>query len=108
MTKRSSLSLAAMIAASVLALNAPGAIAQTAETQRGTPGVDVDIGKNASNGGLPGVEMNVGKDGDQKNLPADTRQLGAGPDASSNANADAKADATADMPKDRAARKDRN
>lgn len=53
------LSMAALVAASSLALHAFAA---------GVPGVDVDVGKNASDKGLPGVEMNVGKDGDQKNI----------------------------------------
>ena len=90
MNKRtSSLSIAAVLAASALALHAPGAAAadygtkstaQSAETQRGVPGVDVDVGKNASDKGMPGVEMNVGKDGDQKNVNTDTNKLGASSD----------------------------
>ena len=104
----STLSIAAVLAASALALHAPMAnaadyggkssAATSAETQRGVPGVDVDVGKNASDKGLPGVEMNVGKDGDQKNLDSDTNTLGAGADTKTH---DAK-------PKAKAMRKDRN
>lgn len=68
MKRTSAFSIAALVAASAMAFHAPGAFAQTAETQRGVPGVDVDVGKNASDKGLPGVEMNIGKDGDQKNM----------------------------------------
>lgn len=93
MKKRTSiLSVAAVLAASTLALQSPAVIAagdtastsgeintsQSAETQRGVPGVDVDLGNNASDRGLPGVEMNVGRDGDQNNV--DTTTLGAGAD----------------------------
>ena len=89
MNKRvTSLSIAAMLAASAFAVQAQGNTyssnnnntAQSAETQRGVPGVDVDIGKNASNSGLPGVEMNAGAQGDQKNMNTDTKTLGAGSD----------------------------
>jgi len=103
--RTSILSIAAIVAASTLALHAPLAAAadkaaadkagQTAETKRGVPGVDVDVGKNASDRGLPGVEMNVGKDGDQKNLDG-TNKLGAG------------ADTKADVQKTAPARKDKN
>jgi len=83
--KRSNLlSIAAVVAASAFALHAPVASAADtstkAETQKGVPGVDVDVGKNASDKGLPGVEMNIGKDGNQKNVKKDTHTLGAGSD----------------------------
>lgn len=75
------LSIAAILSAPVLAQQAPSSsttpsTAQSAETQRGVPGVDVDVGKNASDRGVPGVEMNAGRDGDQKNI--NTGTLGAG------------------------------
>ena len=89
--KRTSLfSIAAVVAASAFALHAP--IASAADNQKGVPGVDVDVGKNASDKGVPGVEMNVGKDGDQKNINKDgtrknTRALGAGSDTTVDTNA---------------------
>lgn len=81
MNKRTStLSIAAVFAASVLALQAPiaGAAGDTASSsaQQGVPGVEMNVGENASDRGLPGVEMNVGAQGDQSNI--DTRTLGAG------------------------------
>ncbi|HET8745568.1 MAG TPA: hypothetical protein VFM98_08180 [Ramlibacter sp.] len=91
MNKRTSiLSIAAAIAASALVLEAPSVIAagdtadagasgyssQSANAQSGVPGVEANVGSNASDRGLPGVEMNVGRDGDQNN----TATLGAGPD----------------------------
>lgn len=60
--RKSLLSLAAVAAASLLAVHAPIAGAQD---KAGVPGV---VGKNANDGGVPGVELNVGKDGDQKNV----------------------------------------
>ena len=75
--------------ASLFALQAPVAGAQTTTDQRGVPGVEANVGKNASDRGLPGVEMNVGRDGDQNNVDIGrngdqrnigTRSLGAGPD----------------------------
>ena len=102
----STLSIAAVLAASALVLQAPVAsaadydskssAAPSAETQAGVPGVDVDVGKNASDKGLPGVEMNAGKDGDQQNLNTETNKLGASSDMNS------------DGTKHKAARKDRN
>lgn len=90
MNKRNStLSIAAVLAASVLALQAPIAGAQSSSGQQGVPGVEVNVGDNASDRGLPGVEMNVGRDGDQNNVDigrngdqnnVDTRALGAGAD----------------------------
>ena len=86
-TRNSTFSIAAILAASVLALQAPVANAQTTD-QRGVPGVEANVGKNASDRGLPGVEMNVGRDGDQNNVDIGrngdqrnlgTRSLGAGP-----------------------------
>jgi hypothetical protein len=56
------LSLAAVAAASLLAVHAPVA------TAAGVPGVEANVGKNANDGGVPGVELNIGKDGDQKNV----------------------------------------
>ena len=94
--KRTSLfSIAAVVAASAFALHAPIAsaadnTAQSTDTKKGAPGVDVDVGKNASDKGLPGVEMNVGKDGDQKNINKDnksTSTLGAGSDKTVDTNA---------------------
>ncbi len=81
--RNTGLSLAAVLAASVLALQAPiaGAADNTATSQsgdQGVPGVELNVGDNASDRGLPGVEMNVGRDGDQNNI--DTRELGAGAD----------------------------
>lgn len=85
MTKRhSNLSLAAVFAASVLAWQVPQAIAagdNASAGQQGVPGVEVNVGNDASDRGLPGVEMNVGRQGDQDNM--DTRTLGAGTDAGS-------------------------
>lgn len=88
--KRTSLLSIAAVVASAFALHAPIAsaadnAAQSTDTKKGVPGVDVDVGKNASDKGLPGVEMNVGKDGDQKNInkdqtKKDTRTLGANSD----------------------------
>lgn len=98
MNKRNStISISAVLAASFLALHAPvvgaagntanadtnASTAQSSDSQRGVPGVDVDIGSNASDRGLPGVEVNVGRDGDQNNL--DTRSMGASGDAAVNA-----------------------
>ncbi|MBC5782620.1 hypothetical protein H8N03_06660 [Ramlibacter sp. USB13] len=95
MNKRNvSLSVAAVLAASVMALQSPLATAagntassdtstsqsQSASNQNGVPGVEMNVGSNASDRGLPGVEMNIGRDGDQKNI--DTRTLGAGSDDS--------------------------
>ncbi len=97
MNKRNStLSIAAVLAASVLALQAPIAgaadnTASSADNGRGVPGVEVDVGRNASDRGLPGVEMNIGRDGDQNNVDigrngdqrnVDTSTLGAGADTS--------------------------
>lgn len=87
---------AAVLAASVLALQAPvagaaGNTAQSADSQGGVPGVELNVGDNASDRGLPGVEMNVGRDGDQNNVDigrngdqnnVDTSTLGAGADTS--------------------------
>lgn len=87
------LSIAAALGASALALQMPMATAadysassgtnttaQASDTNNGVPGVDLDVGKNASDRGLPGVELNAGRDGDQQNIGNDTRTLGAGPD----------------------------
>lgn len=97
MTKRNTtLSIAAVLAASAFVLQAPVAgaagnsaaasgsanTAQSADAQ-GIPGVEVNVGDNASDRGLPGVEMNVGAQGDQDNLDqngVNTRTLGAGAD----------------------------
>ena len=88
MTRHSTFSVAAILAASVLALQAPVASAQTTTDQRGVPGVEANVGKNASDRGLPGVEMNVGRQGDQNNVDigrngdqrnVNTQSLGAGP-----------------------------
>lgn len=82
MNKRNTtLSIAAVFAASVLALQAPiaGAQSTSAESnssQQGVPGVEMNVGENASDRGLPGVEMNAGAQGDQNNV--DTSTLGAG------------------------------
>lgn len=84
MNKRNSaLSVAAVVAASVFALHsqvagAAGETDKSASGQQGVPGVELNVGDNASDRGLPGVEMNVGRDGDQKNI--DTQTLGAGSD----------------------------
>ena len=79
MNKRTStLSIAAVFAASVLALQSPIAGAQDnasdSSAQQGVPGVEMNVGENASDRGLPGVEMNVGAQGDQNNI--DTRTMG--------------------------------
>ncbi|HYE40105.1 MAG TPA: hypothetical protein VEB23_09255 [Ramlibacter sp.] len=95
MNKRNTtLSIAAVFAASVLALQSPiaGAAgdtsasadstttsAQASDSQPGIAGTEVNVGQNASDSGLPGVEMNVGAQGDQNNV--DTSTLGAGPDS---------------------------
>jgi hypothetical protein len=80
---RPTLSIAAVLAASVLALQAPvaGAADNTA-ADKGVPGVEANVGQNASDRGVPGVEMNIGRDGDQKNVgrTTDTRELGASGD----------------------------
>lgn len=86
MNKRNTaLSIAAVLAASTLAVHAQNygggssdTNAQTNNTQQGVPGVEMNVGNDASNRGLPGVEMNVGAEGDQKNI--DTQTLGAGSD----------------------------
>lgn len=100
-TRNSTLSVAAVLAASVLALQAPVVGAQTSD-QRGVPGVEMNVGNNASDRGLPGVEANIGREGDQNNVDigrdgdqnnvdigrngdqdnVDTRALGAGADNS--------------------------
>jgi hypothetical protein len=85
--RHSCLSVAAVLAASVLAFQAPqafaadsaGTTASNGHDQPGVPGAELNVGKNASDHGVPGVEMNIGRDGDQKNV--DTRKLGAGADA---------------------------
>jgi hypothetical protein len=84
MNKRhSTLSIAAVLAASAFALQA-GAAGDTsasgsaAGSQQGVPGVELNVGNDASDRGLPGVEMNIGRQGDQRNL--DTRAMGAGAD----------------------------
>lgn len=46
-----------------------------AETNRGVPGVDVDVNRSRNDRGLPGVDASIGRDGDQKNI--DTRASGA-------------------------------
>src|SRR5688572_615156 len=84
MTKRSSLSIAAVLAASALALQAPIAGAQSTDA-RGVPGVEANVGNNASDRGVPGVEMNVGRQGDQNNV--NSRALGAGADTGTTAGA---------------------
>lgn len=84
MNKRNTtLSVAAVFAASVLALQAPIAGAQdnsASSSQQGVPGVEMNVGDNASDRGLPGVEMNAGAQGDQNNIDTnvDTSTLGAG------------------------------
>lgn len=83
MNKHSTLSIAAIVAASAFALHSQVAGAaddskQSSSGQQGVPGVELNVGDNASDRGLPGVEMNVGRDGDQKNI--DTQTLGAGSD----------------------------
>ena len=90
MNKRNTaLSIAAIAAASAFAVhaqnyggssdtNAQTNNTQTTESRQGVPGVEMNVGNNASDRGLPGVEMNVGRDGDQKNI--DTQTLGAGSD----------------------------
>lgn len=99
MTKRfKTASIAAgVVAFSALALQAPIAGAQSStDSQKGVPGVEMNVGKNASDRGLPGVEANVGRDGDQNNVDIgrngdqknlSTRSLGAGPDTSRDATA---------------------
>lgn len=87
MNKRNStLSIAAILAASALAFQPPIAGAQSADAQRGVPGVEVNIGDNASDRGLPGVEMNIGRNGDQNDV---TRRLGAGAGGEPGAGGDA-------------------
>ena len=87
MTKRtSSFALAAVLAASGLALQAYAAD-NSQSSDKGVPGVEMNAGKNASDKGVPGVEMNVGRDGDQKNIDTSkssnsTSTLGAGADTS--------------------------
>ena len=104
MNKRTttSLSIAAVLAASALVLQAPVAsaqgnaassgstTAQASSDQNGVPGVEMNVGNNASDRGLPGVEMNIGKDGDQPNINSstDTRTLGAGSDLSGSTSGD--------------------
>lgn len=84
MNKRNTaLSIAAVLAASTLAVHAQNygngsTGTQSSSGQQGVPGVELNAGDNASDRGLPGVEMNVGRDGDQKNI--DTQTLGAGSD----------------------------
>jgi hypothetical protein len=76
-----SVSVAAVIAAAGFALQAPVAgAAGEKDAHSGVPGVEMNVGSNASDKGLPGVEMNIGRDGDQNNV--DTSTLGAGPDTS--------------------------
>lgn len=93
------ITIAAAVAASLLALQAPIAGAadnDTKASQSGVPGVEVNVGDNASDRGLPGVEMNVGRDGDQKNV--DTGTLGAGPDTSTNGSSQTNDEASLDRP----------
>lgn len=68
------LSIAAILSAPVMAQQSSTTTQST--DQRGVPGVEMNVGKNASDRGVPGVEMNVGRDGDQKNI--NTGTLGAG------------------------------
>lgn len=75
------LSIAAILSAPALAQQAPSSgttpsTAQSSDSQKGVPGVEVNVGSNASDRGLPGVEANIGRDGDQKNI--NTGTLGAG------------------------------
>lgn len=90
MNKRNTtFSIAAVLAASAFVLQAPVASAagdttatgtsQSVDGQPGVPGVELNVGNNASDRGLPGVEMNIGPQGDQDNLDT-TRTLGAGAD----------------------------
>ena len=98
MNKRTTtLSVAAILAGSVLVLQAPIAGAQDNNTQagqQGVPGVEMNVGESASDRGVPGVEMNVGRDGDQDNL--DTNTMGAGADTSGTATLDS--DSSLDRP----------
>jgi hypothetical protein len=68
------LSIAAVLSASVIAQQTPATTQST--DQKGVPGVEMNVGSNASDRGLPGVEANIGRDGDQKNI--NTGTLGAG------------------------------
>lgn len=95
------ITIAAAVAASLLALQAPiagaaGNDTSASSSQSGVPGVEVNVGDNASDRGLPGVEMNAGRDGDQKNV--DTGTLGAGPDTSTSGSADTNDEASLDRP----------
>lgn len=107
MTKRTTVfSAAAVLAASVLALQAPLAGAadnDKAAQSSGVPGVEMNVGNNASDRGVPGVEMNVGRDGDQNNINS-TRTLGAGADTGT---ADQQSGMNADSSLERPARADR-
>ena len=59
-----SVSVAAVIAAAGFALQAPVAgAAGEKDAHSGVPGVEMNVGSNASDKGLPGVEMNIGRDG---------------------------------------------
>jgi hypothetical protein len=120
MNKRNStLSIAAVLAASVFALQAPGAGAagntsasggsattvQSSDTQPGIGGAEVNVGDNASDRGLPGVEMNIGRDGDQNNV--DTRTLGAGTGSGSSGSSASGTGMTTDGSTARPMRRDR-
>lgn len=102
MNKRNTtLSVAAVLAASVLALQAP--VAGAADNDKsaqssGVPGVEMNVGNNASDRGVPGVEMNVGRDGDQKNIDSNTRTLGAGADQGTADRNNMNADTSLDRP----------
>lgn len=67
------LSVAALVAGSVLAQQATSN--DNNNGREGVPGVEMNVGDNASDRGLPGVEMNVGRDADTRD---DTRAMGAG------------------------------
>ena len=59
MNKRTStLSIAAVFAASVLALQSPmaGAAGDQSASQQGVPGVEMNVGESASDRGLPGED----------------------------------------------------
>ena len=102
MNKRTTtFSVAAVLAASVLALQAPVAGAadnDKAAQSSGVPGVEMNVGNNASDRGVPGVEMNVGRDGDQNNINSDTRTLGAGADQGTADQSNMNADTSLDRP----------
>jgi hypothetical protein len=72
----------AMSSAAVYAQSSAATGTTSQEMQRGTPGVDVDVGKDARNkGGLPGVDVDVGanaRSNRASGMDVDTRASGAG------------------------------